>query len=38
MKIINFKNNKKKLLTKKKQEFYGNANICSICQKKLKIS
>ena len=37
MKIIKFKKEKLKLLTKEQQELYENAKICDICQEKLKI-
>ena len=36
MKIITFKKNKIKLLTKEQQESYKNAKICYICKEKLK--
>ena len=36
MKIINFKKENMKLLTKEKQKSYGNANICYICKDKFK--
>ena len=34
MKIIDFKKEKVKLLTKEQQESYENAKICYICKKK----
>ena len=37
MKIIKFKKEKLKLLTKELQELYENAKICDICKEKLKI-
>ena len=37
MKIIKFKKEKLKLLTKEQQELYENAKICDICKEKLKI-
>ena len=37
MKIIKFKKEKLKLLTKELQELYENAKICDICNEKLKI-
>ena len=36
MKIINFKKEKMKLLTKEQQESYENAKICYICQEKFE--
>ena len=36
MKIINFKKEKMKTLTKEQQEPYENAKICYICKEKLK--
>ena len=36
MTIMNFKKKKVKLLTKKQQKSYENANICYICKKKFK--
>ena len=36
MKIINFKKNKMKLLTKEQQESYENAKICYICKEKFQ--
>ena len=36
MKIINFKKNKIKLLTKEQQESYENAKICYICKEKFE--
>ena len=36
MKKINFKKNKRKLLTKDQQESYENAKICYICKEKFK--
>ena len=36
MKIINFKKEKMKLLTKKQQESYKNPKICYICKEKLE--
>ena len=36
MKIINFKNEKAKLLTKEQQESYENAKICYICEEKFE--
>ena len=36
LKIINFKKNKMKLLTKEQQESYENAKICYICKEKFE--
>ena len=36
MKIVNFKNQKLKLLTKEQQESYANAKLCYICKEKLE--
>ena len=36
MKIINFKKNKMKLLTKEQQKSYENSKICYICKKNLE--
>ena len=36
MKIINFKKEKMKLLTKEQQKSYENAKICYICQEKFE--
>ena len=36
MKIISFKKEKMKLLTKEQQESYENAKICYICQEKFE--
>ena len=38
VKIISFKENKMKLLTKEQQESYENAKICLFVKKNLKIS
>ena len=38
MKIINFKKKKMKFLTKEQHGSYGNAKICYICKKKMKIN
>ena len=38
MKIIDFKKEKVKLLTREQQESYENAKICYICKKKLKVN
>ena len=36
MKTINFKQKKKKLLTKDQQKSYENANICYVCKEKVE--
>ena len=36
MKIINFKKNKMKSLTKEQQESYENAKICCVCKEKFE--